>query len=359
MTKAMAGTLLRSIAVLAACSGCEHKPYAGNQAVDEAARVAEQEMETREREHRAVADPTQENAPTPREAEEFIGVLTRGDSKAIRAALEADPRLANAKTEKGITPLFVAVSNGIVPMAELLVEAGADVNQETVAGYLPLHIAARGRNDMVEKLIGWGAEVNAKDYKGLTPLHEAAAYNSARSIKELLEAGAQINARADDGMTPLHVAGRAGSTEAVELLIAEGAKMNATDGAGRTPVHAAAVATETPKALRRMLRAKADPSPRDQNGATPAHYAAAAGHVQNVSYLQSFGADINARDDKGQTPLHWAAMHGNMANVRDLGALGADLDVKDQNGRTPADLARGSGHREVAEFLDEVITGNN
>ncbi|MCB9228627.1 MAG: ankyrin repeat domain-containing protein [Deltaproteobacteria bacterium] len=66
----------------------------------------------------------------------------------------------------GWAPLFWAARNGHRAVAELLIQAGADVNQADNDGRSPLYWAAwQGKKDIVELLIAAGADVK-KDKSG-------------------------------------------------------------------------------------------------------------------------------------------------------------------------------------------------
>ena len=51
-------------------------------------------------------------------------------------------------------------------------------------------------------------------------------------------------------------------------------------------------------------------APRPEDGRTPLHAAAEAGHRKMVTFLLNEGASVNARDNEGDTPLHLAAAAG-------------------------------------------------
>lgn len=55
----------------------------------------------------------------------------------------------------------------------------------------------------------------------------------------------------------------------------------------------------------------ADVNARDDQGATPLHFAADRGHADIAGVLIAAGADVNAADEDGATPLHYAALCGN------------------------------------------------
>lgn len=77
---------------------------------------------------------------------------------------------------------------------ELLLENGADVNQETPYG-TPLMVASTSElnTKMIELLLSAGANVNQQDQNGRTALFYANAYGTDNIITMLLKAGASIH----------------------------------------------------------------------------------------------------------------------------------------------------------------------
>ena len=62
-------------------------------------------------------------------------------------------------------------------MAQLLIEAGADVNSIDRGGLIPLHNAASyGHIEIAQLLLDAGSHVNANDRWQFTPLHEGNNY---------------------------------------------------------------------------------------------------------------------------------------------------------------------------------------
>jgi ankyrin repeat protein len=60
--------------------------------------------------------------------------------------------LLNQKNHKGIAPLHAACGNVRQPHIELLVKAGADINQLTDSGHSPLDLAYHARASMQEAI---------------------------------------------------------------------------------------------------------------------------------------------------------------------------------------------------------------
>lgn len=126
----------------------------------------------------------------------------------------------------GASPLELAVSLGDVPIAELLISAGADIDARNRDGGTALHVAAFSeQRETVALLLGEGADPNARDARGATPLHMAAGCDCDEDeigktavAKLLIQYGASVEVRDRDGLTPLDVAVASEDDVLAELL---------------------------------------------------------------------------------------------------------------------------------------------
>lgn len=108
----------------------------------------------------------------PDEIHEFA---RNGDLDGIKALVEKNPELVNAKDKDGRTPLYWACRGVHLEVVKFLVEKGADVNAEDSNKIVPLHsLATRNAAAAIAVLLDNGANVDAKDYGGGTALHYAA-----------------------------------------------------------------------------------------------------------------------------------------------------------------------------------------
>ena len=105
-------------------------------------------------------------------------------------------------------------------IARLLLKNGADLKQKE---WKPLSFAiSQGNLPLLELLINAGANVNVRHHYTDTSILSIAAYHgNTEAMKLLIKNGANVDAKDIEGKKPLHFAVDRGNIEAVKLLIAE------------------------------------------------------------------------------------------------------------------------------------------
>ncbi|MBI1276370.1 hypothetical protein GC177_10450 [bacterium] len=128
-----------------------------------------------------------------------------GTADDVRAILERgmDPNIASPE---GLTALHLAASRNddeAIPIAELLVAKGANLEARDPKGNTPLHLAINsGRAKMVWWLLSKGADFYATDTSGLTPLQKAEREHQ-KDIAAMLQQAIDIDAtRRKDAISP-------------------------------------------------------------------------------------------------------------------------------------------------------------
>lgn len=151
----------------------------------------------------------------------FFRAIKQDNDVAMRSLLASgvDP---NTKDEKGVPGLYMALQEGSLRVARLLIDSPR-LKPETrnATDESPLMMAAlKGHLDLARQLIARDADVNKP---GWTPLHYAATGGHLDIMRLLLEEHAFIDAQSPNGTTPLMMAVRYGTADAARLLISEGA----------------------------------------------------------------------------------------------------------------------------------------
>lgn len=199
-----------------------------------------------------------------RATQEMIDAIKAGDVERVKALLESDLALVNARDESGNSAILLAVYYGRKNIVEAVLARDPELNifeaaaaghiDRVVAlteddpgrvnafahdGFTPLGLAAFfGHKDVVEYLLEQGAEVNvaSRNKMKVMPLHSAVASRHLGIAEALLTHGADVNAAQQDGFTPLHEAAQNGQEEMVALLLAHAANVDAKKDDGQTPL---------------------------------------------------------------------------------------------------------------------------
>jgi ankyrin repeat protein len=150
-----------------------------------------------------------------------------GQTARVRELLAANPALLNAYAPDGFHPLGLAAYFGNKATVEALLQAGADVNQQSRESMKvsALHSSAAAlRPDIAEMLLSKGANPNVRGQAGVTVLHEVAVTGQIELAEMLLKHGADVNAQDDSGKTPLSYAVNAKGEAMATWLRARGAR---------------------------------------------------------------------------------------------------------------------------------------
>lgn len=258
--------------------------------------------------------------------------IATGNLEEATKLLSADATIVNHLyyDQGGIYPLHWAAHHGQLEIAQLLLEHGANADQESEGDkWTPLHWAAQiSHTNLVRLLLDHGAQVNktAQTDSGPQTSLALAAENLQRiatedtqlaTMKLLLQRGAKITADESE-WTPLHWAACNGQTKILALLLAHGADINAFTHEDHTPLHMAAN-NEHPEAVQQLLAEGADVTLADyEEGWTALHQAVHRNRPDIIKALIAAGANIHQEDLDGDSAL-------SMAEDSDIPNLQADM----------------------------------
>lgn len=145
--------------------------------------------------------------------------------------------------------LASAIEAGNVAKVRQIIAKDRTNVKETRGTIALSHAAHLGYLEIVQILIEAGADVNDEDrvlYASEAPLAQAASHGYLQIVRVLLEAGAEVNIPSDDPeyWTPLMCAVSSGNIEVVKLLVESGADVNTIRGGGNFALMIAAEAGE-------------------------------------------------------------------------------------------------------------------
>lgn len=250
----------------------------------------------------------------------------------------------HATASSGWTALHLASKQADLPMVQVLLEFGADLNKADHEGRTPIHEAAfAGSLAIVQLLISKGGNYKA-DGKGQMPLYDAAS-NGHLEVVQFLSETFPKPFGLKNGHTPLHIAAVKGHLEVVEYLVQKGAYIkDCVTNQGSTPLQEAAGAVGIEErclaVVECLVALGADPNMADVDGWTPLMRAANMGNTAVATCLVTHGADVNKFSEDGWTPLHRAAKNGHLGTVTVLLQYGASLKMKTNVGDLlPIDMA--------------------
>ena len=217
--------------------------------------------------------------------EEFFSLIKEGSLEKVRAALDEDPTLVNARAEGGTSAALLAAYYQHPVVARLVVKYGAQIDI--------FEACAIGLLDEVENMLSADPEqVNAFAQDGFQPLGLASFFGHLDIVNLLLQRGAQVDCPSRNPMQvmPLHSAVAGRSLEVVAALIEHSASPDVRQAGDFTPLHAAAQNGDH-AIVQQLLAAGADPNPRDAEGKTPLSFALAEDHAEVVDLLRGHGAE--------------------------------------------------------------------
>jgi uncharacterized protein len=210
---------------------------------------------------------------------EIVSAIHGGEVDKVRALLQADPSLASAKDERGVSALMHAYYRGRRDIADVILNARTDLDV--------FEATASGRAQSVSEILDRdAAQAKAWSADGFTALHFAAFFNQPTIARELVRRGADVAAVSMNPMevTPLHSAAAAHATEIVRMLVESDAPVNAKQHGGWTALHSAADNGDE-EMVKILLQHGADPLTQSDDGKTPAQIAQLKGRDKALQLL--------------------------------------------------------------------------
>jgi ankyrin repeat protein len=251
----------------------------------------------------------------------------------------------------GRTPLMQAAIRGSLPIAKLLIDAGADPFAKDVAGFTALAFAELGGKRIANHL---RKLMNASPQALDIGLHDAARSGLMERVRMLLDRDAATDGRDEHGRTALHYAVMGGHVEVARLLLERGAAPDARDKRGFTPL---SLIQESPAIVPLLLQHGADPNA-NLGGWNTLLYLAMFQPPEVLAPLIDAGGDLNARAPDGRGVLEHAQSNSPRARKflkERLGISPNAYDVLQEHMKELPKLAKAPAFQAAAERLARLF----
>jgi len=210
------------------------------------------------------------------------------------------PAPAASRAPTAGDPFWDAVARDDAERVQTLLLRGADTNAVHPQFGPAIVVAARERAwSVVRELAGIaGTRIDAPNARGETAAMLAALQGNLDIVRLLVDKGAELNR---PGWTPLHYAAVSGNVDLLRYLLDHNAYIDAQSPNRTTPLMMAA-RHDRLDAVRMLIEAGADPTPRNDTGRDAADYLAGNDKPEEARWMRERAAEFARRYGTAERP---------------------------------------------------------
>lgn len=254
----------------------------------------------------------------------FVEVCRNDSTEKVRFLLDngADP---NQSTALGRVPLIYAVRDDAYDVAKLLLEHGAKADVGDLSNPTVLSIAIKkGNRDMAKLLLEYGARADSESSSGGRVLTDAITADDAEMAILLLDHKANTNISIHRSrLTISYVLENVTASDETMLRLVQGLARNGAIINGDKPAVRTALEMHLPKVLEFLLGNGANVNTRMAEGEPMLSYSIRERRHEETAVIIEHGADINLCDAHGSPPLTYARIYLDLIAEQMLLKLGA------------------------------------
>ena len=264
--------------------------------------------------------------------------------------------------EEMYTPLIHAVEDKQWKIAQILIDAGSDVDVQNDRALTPLVAAIFSRqDDLIQKIMDRGPDINPVPRKHsylpvATPLAAAIIIRDADLIQLLIDRGARLVSSKEATLTPMSAAIKTENKALVEKILSLGEDANGDilfKRHRRRSTYLIAAAKTGNEAIVHLLLKKGANVYNHVSDNNATIEALRQGHASVARLLMDYDKRIGSKIVTLESALYYAAEHGHREVVRLLVEKGADVNCRTVSLFTILEIAVGAGHYRIAKLLLE------
>ncbi|MCB1157831.1 MAG: ankyrin repeat domain-containing protein [Leptospiraceae bacterium] len=285
--------------------------------------------------------------------------------------------------EAGTSPLHLAAWNGNLNISRLLLDAGAEIDNQDKYGDTPLMSAAIGGHfKLLELLIQKKADVNRQNKQGKTALIRAVEFEQIEIAKLLLDNQAKLSLLDGEGKSAMLYAVESGNKEMIRLLNRYGANnpykalyscikannlpcfqkslisedMLSYRENGKDSLLKIAIAEGSTNIINFILQHElSDSLFSDKEGSEMLLLASRLGDIKLVQKLLDKGASLHYSNAKGENALYIACQHKHTQLVSLYLNLGIDYDSHNSHSKSCSSLMKNKEYEDIAKLIQKHI----
>ena len=149
---------------------------------------------------------------------DIFDVARKGTLEQAKEILKTNPKAAVALNADGNSALLLAVYKNNNPVAQFLIDNGADINGTAKMGTPLMAAVVKGNTEAVKMLLNKKADINGFDDNGVTALIYAVQFGNIELVKLFLNNKADKKHTDKQGKTAFEYAVFAGNEEIINSL---------------------------------------------------------------------------------------------------------------------------------------------